>query len=203
MADFCLAPGEVDGIIDCTTSDGKKMFKAATAPLKTDFDLSKENMRNFLHDFKTGAQESGWNLILNVDDPHNPHRTIHLPDHCGQLMMTHLRDHVRNCVRGENRAAQDDMQIHLCLKKSLAKEAANKIADKQLECMVDGQVSGILLFKVIIREVHVDTKHAVCSCKEQLSLLDVAMKNQGSDIKKFNQEVSHMLAQLPEGCKKC
>jgi len=69
MADFHLTPGEADGIVDCTTSDGKKIFKAATSPLKTDFDLSKENMRNFLHDFKMRAQESGWNPILNVVIP--------------------------------------------------------------------------------------------------------------------------------------
>jgi len=36
----------------------------------------------------------------------------------------------------------------------------------------------------------------VRSCKEQLSSLDIVMKNQGSDIEKFNQEASHVLAAL-------
>ena len=78
-ANFSLTPATaVDGIIDYSTSAGRKLYLAATAKVEEDlFDCCADDLYSFLRAVKDRAREFGWDTvgigILSIpDDPVNP-----------------------------------------------------------------------------------------------------------------------------------
>ena len=85
---FALTPAQaIMDIIDLTETAGIKLHKAVTAPLATPFDGSPQKLASFLEDVKQHATDCGWMaadglLIINNQDPVNPHDYNLITHHC-------------------------------------------------------------------------------------------------------------------------
>ena len=165
MATFALTPTTADdGIIDFTTTDGKKSCKSATEILDSDdrFDCSPEDLYQFLQMVDTRATECGWNDETNGSSQipeipgDNGADKHHLISKCGTSSHEHIKDHESHCIDQEDRKAQDTVMSHHCLVKSLTKEARNKIMLHKKDCIAKINAkttfSGLLFLKVTIRD---------------------------------------------------
>ena len=99
-------------------------------------------------------------------------------------------------IHGISRAAQDTAHLHLCLMNSLTQAGKDKVRLWSDQFILNGQESGILLLKVIIRVRHLDTNATTNSIRTQLSNLDEYITTIRCDIIKFNEHVKCLLEQL-------
>ena len=204
---FALAPGLIrDEPIDYTTSEGAKLFKAATEKLQSEFDLSSTNLKVFLAQIKRRSELHGWDTMFQIpedaDAVNPPAETIHhVMDSYGIVTLEQVRAHAALYVAMETRAAQESYQLYNCIMASLTKEAQNKVLLLQNEYYIpveDGTrlPSGVALLRVIIRESIVDTNATKRNLREQLSKLDQYAIKVNGDIEKLNGHAADLLDSL-------
>ena len=96
----------------------------------------------------------------------------------------------------QTRAAQDNEMAYKCWMSSLSKTGKDKVQIWEEEYTVNGTRSANLLFKVILRESHIETAATSASIRYQLSKLDEYISSVGQDITKFNAYVKLMVEGL-------
>jgi len=111
---FSLTPATaIGGIIDYTTSSGRKMYASATAKLEEDqFDCVAEDLYSFLKALKDRSREFGWDSygvgILSIpDDPMNPTEFKSLIDQHGEMELETIRSFEESYIGESVRPAQD------------------------------------------------------------------------------------------------
>ena len=193
---FSLTPATaIGGIIDYSTSSGRKMYASATAKLEEDqFDCVAEDLYSFLKALKDRAREFGWDThgvgILSIpDDPINPSEFKSLIDQHGEIEIETIRTFEESYIAESVRPAQDTAQIYRCLMASLSKEGKKKILIWENQYTINGMGSGNLLLKIIVRESHLDTNATSASIRTKLTDLDRYIPTIGHDITKFNTYV--------------
>ena len=62
--------------------------------------------------------------------------------------------------------------------------------------IIQGKQSGVALFKIIVRESHIDTHATVTTIQTQLSTLDTYVHTIGCNITKLNQYVKQLVTNL-------
>ena len=209
LTNYAVAPTLGDGtnpiIWDAET---RKMAKAASAALKTDFDCSGKRMKLFLTMVSDRAEEFGWDQTIMMI-PKDP-ATDMLADlrditvHYGKITIEQVQDFAKRFVGQENLAAQHDMMLYKCLSKSLTDEAREKVSmfsdiyriTPINEPESKGINSGLVMLKVIIQESYIDTNFTVRAIREKLSSLDLYMEEVGSDVEKFNNHVRYLVESL-------
>ena len=156
---FALTPALVDpGVIDYSTSDGKKLYAKATQSLYggTDeyYDGKGEKLSSFLFKLKTRAQEYGWMeggvFEIEVGDAAAPIQ-INMLTNYGTVTLEQVRAHALTYVNVANRAAQDSMMIFQCVMKSLTPECLNNVMNKVDKYTVNGIPSGPTLVRLLIQ----------------------------------------------------
>ena len=197
QVDFALTPGRFhsDEIIDYSTESGRKLYKAATDPLKNLHDLSAGNLRDFLTLLEQRAKIYDWTDILEIPNKTNDGYINMLKQH-GSLSLKNVRDHAKTYVNNESRAAQDSQQLADCILNSITVEARNSVTLCDEEYTIDGLVSGTCLLKVVVRESHIDTNATTRIIREDLTKLDSYMVSIDSDVLKFNEHVKDLLKKL-------
>ena len=192
-------------MIDYSTSEGVKLYKAASAPLyylKDDrYDCTPECLKDLLELLGIRSFQYGWDtsiLTIPEDIAAPTHQLKYLLDHHGSLSMDQITAHVQSYIVGQTRAAQDSMQLYDYLMSSLTKAGRDKITIwKELYVIGSPSLpSGALLLKLIIRESHIDTHATTAHIRASLASLDVYMPTIGSDISKFNVYLMDLLSQL-------
>jgi hypothetical protein len=197
---FALAPGLVGAneLLNYKDPNTIKLYKAATDSLPTKFDLKPENLKVFLSELELRASCHGWSYMFDIshdqDDDHD--ETSSLLKEYGRLSKKQVHDEVKEYMGEENRTAQDDNQIYVCLMNSLSKEAKDKMLLLSASFSFDGMPSGIAFLKSIISESHVDTNATLRLLRARLNNLDEYMSTVDSDITKFNQHVNNLLDSL-------
>ena len=193
---FSLTPATaVGGIIDYTTSAGRKLYSAATAKLEEDlFDCCADDLYSFLKALKDRAREFGWDdygigIMSIPDDLNNPTVFRSIIDQHGEITLEHLAEFELTYVGAQNRAAQDSAQLYRCLMASISKEGKRKILVWEDQYNINGLGSGNLLLKIIVRESHLDTNATSSSIRTKLTDLDRYLPTIGHDIVKFNTYV--------------
>jgi len=193
---FSLTPATaVGGIIDYTTSAGRKLYSAATAKLEEDlFDCCADDLYSFLKALKDRAREFGWDdygigIMSIPDDLNNPTVFRSIIDQHGEITLEHLAEFELTYVGAQNRAAQDSAQLYRCLMASISKEGKRKILVWEDQYNINGLGSGNLLLKIIVRESHLDTNAMSSSIRTKLTDLDRYLPTIGHDIVKFNTYV--------------
>ena len=193
---FSLTPATaVGGVIDYTTSTGRKLYSAATAKLEEDlFDCCADDLYSFLKALKDRAREFGWDdygigIMSIPDDINNPTQFRSIIDFHGEITLEHLTDFEATYVGAQNRAAQDSAQLYRCLMASISKEGKRKILVWEDQYNLNGLGSGNLLLKIIVRESHLDTNATSSSIRTKLTDLDRYLPTIGHDIVKFNTYV--------------
>ena len=131
---FSLTPARsIRGIIDYSTSSGRKLYEKATAKLEEDlFDCNAEDFYSFLKALKDRSREFGWDErgvgILSIpDDPIDPNEFKSLITQHGEISMENIKEFEESYITGQNRAAQDSAQLYRCLMASISKEGKRKI----------------------------------------------------------------------------
>jgi hypothetical protein len=202
MAAFALTlASAITGVIDFTTSEGRKLYNSATYKLDEDpYDCQPDRLYHFLANLHTRAQEYGWNdpiggrIPLKADDINSDH--IYLVDNCGQIPLSSIREFEETYISQPVRPAQDAFMLFKCLMNSIPKEGKNKILIWRQQYTVDEFSSGIVLLKIIIRESHLDTNATTSSIRTKMSNLDSYIMTIGSDITKFNGYVRLLIDSL-------
>jgi hypothetical protein len=93
----------------------------------------------------------------------------------------------------ENRMAQDDYQIYVCLSNSLTKEAKDKMLLIKKGYTIEDTQSGVMFLKCIISASHVDTNATIRITRERLSDVNKYISEVDSDITKLNEYVKNLL----------
>jgi hypothetical protein len=96
----------------------------------------------------------------------------------------------------ENRMAQDDYQIYVCLSNSLTKEAKDKMLLSKSEFTIEETQLGVMFLKCIISASHVDTNATIRITRERLSNVDKYIGQVDSDITNLNEYVKNLLDSL-------
>jgi hypothetical protein len=197
---FALAPALAnDGILDYTTAEGAKLYRAAIEALPGDpFNCEPHGIKVFLATLEDRASRTGWNNILMIpQDADEPDQELtSLLHNYGRLTLQQVRDHATTYIDQEVRMAQDSAQLYHCLMNSLTKEARAKVMIWRRDYTILGFTSGPALLKVIIRESHVDTRSTILHVREKLSSLDSYISTISYDITKFNSYIKDLVDSL-------
>jgi hypothetical protein len=191
---FALAPALVsDAPIDYSTTEGAKIYKAATEALPVEFDCSATKLKVFLSSLGDRASANGWDFILDI-----PTAIVVAPaavpafnllTEYGRIPLEQVTAHARTCISTQNRNAQNSYAIYQCIMQSLTETAKQKILLHEEQYTVNGIRSGACLLMVVIRESHLDSNATTKFIRESLSSLDTYMTKIDSDIEKFNDYV--------------
>lgn len=201
---FALCPAAAtQGLIDYSTREGQKLYSRGVEAVSTElFDCEPDGMHTFIKAVKMRANEYGWATegvgIMSIpDDPHamNPTYTNLLTNY-GEISLETIRAFEETYLHGASRAVQDSYMLFQALMASLSATALKKINLFEDQYTVGDRMSGNLLFKVVIRESHLDSNATTTSIRTKLSSLDTYMPTIGNDILKFNQYVMLLLDQL-------
>ena len=131
QAAFALARGLINHaeITDCSTREGLKLFEMAIKSLNGKFALDHRSLSGFLEQLGDRAMIMGWTDILEIPpDLNDPNQTINLLTRHGSLSLEQVCAHAMTCVNGNNRTAQDSIQLYECIFNSLTKKAQASIA---------------------------------------------------------------------------
>jgi hypothetical protein len=198
---FALAPALVNanGLIDYSTATGAKIYNGATKSLSEGgYDLSSEELNTFLAAFDDRIVEYGWEAVFSIpEDAAVAAQGLHmLTTEYGVITMNQVNAHVQTYINNNDRNCQNSFQAFNCAMSSLTDAAKKKINLKRNQFTVAGIGSGPLLLKVIIQTAYVDTRSTVLHLREQLSRLDVYMVDVKSDVERFNDYVTTLVAGL-------
>jgi hypothetical protein len=199
---FALAPGLVQhaDIIDYSTREGQKPFEMAMESLKDDFALDHKGLSGFLEQLAGQARTSGWSDIIQIPpDLNNIDKGVDLLSHYGSITLEQVQAHAETYAHDNNRAAQDSMQMFLCIQNSLTKTAQASIALQKSDYTVgvqNPQVSGPCLLKVVIRKSHVDTNATTGHILKKLTHIDKIVRESNSDIIQVNEKVQALVDKL-------
>ena len=204
VANFALTPYQaVLGIIDYTTTDGRKHFKEATSKLNEHgFDCQPDNLRSFIKDISRRANAFGWNRLPNgflnipndLTNPTGPSKN--LIEQYGEIDLEHIKRYDMTYIGTPSREAQDNRNLYECIMATLTKEAKDIITIWEEDYWINNEPSGTLLFKVVVRESYVDTNATTSAIRSRLSSLDLYMPTINSNIKLFNTYVKQQLEAL-------
>ena len=182
---FALTPYQaINGIVDYSTTEGRKYYEKATAKLIDDgFDCQADNLRAFIKDLERRAEAFGWtaphtgilNIPIDANDPNSPVKN--LLKFYGEISWDQIYEYDDTYVHNNTRAAQDSRMLYECIMNSLTKEAKNMITIWEDDFFIGTLPSGNLLFKVVLRESHIDTNATVSTIIARLSSLDTCYTN--------------------------
>ena len=188
---FALSPAQAgaQALIDYSTSEGAKLYKANTEPLDTKFDGNVKNLRVFLADAARHATSAGWDDITNVDtDGNGTMRSLFTQ--YGLIKEERVKAAAVAYIANNGRSAQNAYQMYLFLFKSLDETFKAKILAKEDSFNVNGRHDGPCLLKLSVTEVKVQTRSTSSHIRQSLMSLDKYMKETAkSDISAFNRYV--------------
>jgi hypothetical protein len=173
--------------------------KGAKALLEKDekFDLKSEDVVPFMELLSHHAKQNGWD-IFTIDDGTVP---VAVPKNLltqyGELTLENIKVFIDVVIAAANRQSQEDDQLFACLMDSLSKGARATVTLRSDDYTTSGELSGVLLLKVILLESLVDTKSTVNRLQAKLTAgLPVIMGRHGNNIKSFNKEVAEIQKRL-------
>ena len=199
--DFLLTPYQLGTIIDYRTVEGRKFYDKATSPISNvPFDGSTENLLTFLDDVTRRANEFGWDDnevgIFEIPDNTSPTGFKSLLSNYGEFSLQQIQNHENTYINGRNRAAQDTVMLHHALMNSLSPEGKGKVIVWRDSYILNNIPSGLALFKIIIRESHIDSQATAASIRLKLSNLDMYLPTIGHNVGQFNRYVKRQVQAL-------
>ena len=138
----------------------------------------------------TAADIPGWTNARHICETHGIHELEHL-----NAVVNTWQGHTVGIL---GRRAQDDTAFATMLRNSLSQEALQTLVAEAPDYTINGVVSGILLYKVILRESMVDASVDPQVIMTQLSQLKDRFAEVGYDIRKINDLASTGMSQLAQ-----
>lgn len=202
---FALTPSAaMIDVINYETREGQKLCSLATRNFMGDnmFDVTPAELPTFLNNCHDHCLEMAFlspndTGIMHIpDDDANPTTYSNLVTHHGEVPLERITEYEATYIGNESRAAQDTHNLYKSLMNSLSQEGKSKVSIWKEQHIINGCQSGVALFKVIVRESHLDTNATVTTIRTQLSSLDVYVHTIGCDITKLNQYVKELVTGL-------
>ena len=191
---FALHPATIsEEVLDYSTTEGIKIYKANTAALPIKFDLTTGKLRLFLETLRTRATTAGWTPILTFTVAG---REYNLLDEYGIVTKEAIRADTEEYATEQNRDAQNAAQLFICLMNSLTEEAIQTVTINHEQYTIDDFQDGPLFLKTIIAKSHIDTNATISTVRLRLDNLDTHMEKIDSNIKEFNQYVKEQIDAL-------
>ena len=203
---FSLTPGRANlGILDYTTKAGYYHWTGATAKLEEElYDCSSDGFYQFIKSLKKRANSYGWSQPGGITwvNPQNANQPSDLMVDYGVFTLEGITNHELTYIATPTRAAQDDQMLFKCIMNSLTIEGKAKlnIFENEYNLNIPNQQdpipSGLCLFKVLVRESHLDSNATSGMIRTKLTNLDSYLEEVGNDIVKFNGHVTMLLDSL-------
>lgn len=202
---FALTPAIAHNtVIDYKTREGQKLYQQATDGFMVNslFDVDPAGLATFINNATehcmvmnfVNGQDSG---IMNIpNNPVNPTKFTNLLQQHGEVTWDTIKIHERSYINSPNRPAQDTHNFYKSIMRSLSTEGKAKITVWKDMYIIDGKQSGVALFKIVVRESHLDTHATVTTIRTQLSTLDTYVHTIGCNILKLNQYVKQLVTNL-------
>jgi hypothetical protein len=131
---FALGPALIHNqALDYLTSKGSKAYKAAIAPLFTDaelFNCEATDLFTFIGTIDDRADQNEWHdsiLSVLVDITQPMGDAANMIASYGTVTLEHIQAHALTYVTTQTRAAQDSIQLYLCIMNSLTKAGKSKV----------------------------------------------------------------------------
>jgi hypothetical protein len=141
-----------------------------------------------------------WRFILEIardgTAPDDKLEVVNLFTNHNELSVAQIRASCALYINGENRAAQDSRAMYECLTNSLSNKGKDRSRVWREEYTIDGEPSGPLILKIIIRESHIDTKATVRHLQDKLTDLKTHLVTLKYNITEFNRYVCDLMDQL-------
>jgi len=185
--------------IDYTTSDGIKLWKAGIEPLqKEPFTLEAHSFKVFLTSLADQAITCSWGNILNVPNnvavPAGPTQSILM--HYGQVTLDQVRAHATAYINAKTHMSQNNLMLYTCLATSVALEVKARAIIYSQDYHIGQNPSGVTFLKILIWEVHIDTRATIMHIRAKLSALNTYILTIRCDITKFNAYIKDLLNSL-------
>ena len=199
------------GVLDLASSEGMKIYNAATAALSSKFSGGPHEIYLLLKDLKQRNTAFGWNGVTTVTIGGGPAIagaapppvaiTYDLLTQYGMVTLDQLRARAEVYENANGREAQNAHMMYQCLYNSLTDEAKLKVLsdhdDYEINTTLNGIISnGPMFLKVIIRNSTVDTMSTVFHIRGNLNQLKEYMMAINCDIELFNQYVTSQVEAL-------
>lgn len=219
MADqipFALAPAaSTNEVIDYRTAEGKKVYKAATAPLWKDdpYDLSAQGLFQFLESLESRGHQFGW--TQNPDGvcfvPRNPEAvplgeddnpsTDFFEGYAG-MTLERIQQWERRMEADQMKAAQDSNQIFHCIMNSITVDARTTLTlekdDYEFDTQQGGRTiqGGLALLKLLTSFVVQETPGMAAIVRMELTNLKDTFLKLDSDVSAFNVQIKLLIKRL-------
>lgn len=201
---FATSPYAGNAIIDFQTTEGRKHYNSAIAPIVPAFTGKPSELYGFLERLNVKANVHGWtDSILKIDTgtAANPDEKYLVREH-GQITVEQCRAKAQVFLTDANgnRSKQSSNMLHVCLVASIEGDFFDKLLLDQEEYSFDVQgvkvQDGATMLKVMIARVLVDTRSTVSIIRLQLQNLPAKMLEFNSNIEDFNSFVKKQMIAL-------
>jgi hypothetical protein len=191
--------------LDMADDNDQKLYYRAVSRFTAKgelFDLAPERLLTFIEKLSQRAKEFGWStdivgIMFIPEDPLGaPTEMDNLLENYGSISMARIRAFEETYITTGTRVGQDTDMLYHCLMASLTEQAIGTLLLKKHEYTVNGEPSGNLLLRLIIRESSLDSNASSTIIRTKLSKLDEYMPVVKSDIKKFNTYVDTQIHAL-------
>jgi hypothetical protein len=207
---FALNPAQaITGFLDYTLKSHITVYAAGIAsvyPGTEKFDLESATMRIFIQGCEDRGRKYGWN-DRNPNFDHDPSRQGIFHVHAGndytniinnyaKLTLEQIRNSEEEYLNTETRKAQDNFMFVEAMINSLTATATVRIRNHEQEYLMDGKPSALLLFKIIVRESHVDSGATAHQIRRQMQAISQLLAKLQWDIIAFNRAVRELMKRL-------
>jgi hypothetical protein len=199
-AAFALVPGDIQGVIDCSTRQGLAIHSQAVRSLYEDpvdlFNVESAGLQTFLALLSLRGTTCGWDLDVPEDlgDPLN--NLLDFMTNHGKFTLEHIQNFSNSFIHGQSRAAQMNIQMVKCILASLTMPGFRKVQTWHEDWHIGGLPAAHALIKIIIRESFIDTQATTRILRAHLSSLPEKLEDLKGDIDKLNAFVEVTQDQL-------
>ena len=199
---FSLEPALAnDGVLDYSTSEGIKIYSAATSSLVEEplFDCEPCGLSHFLGKVGIRSSVNGWNSsIFSIPmDLTQPLGDAHdFLTQYGIVTLAQAQAHAATYVDTDTRAAQDSIQLANAILKSVSIAGFNKLNIRRAEFTIANHIAGVVLLKILIGVSHIDTNATTSFIRDELCSLELYLPQIGYDVEKLNEHVRHLMEGL-------
>jgi hypothetical protein len=191
---------------DFTSSNGMKMYLAATAPLTTIYDGQEEGLIAFLHSIAARGKAFGWTNVLKVNDKDGVPRNMTTEYGC--ITRENVKGTAEAFMQARGRDRQASQCIQQMLEVSISKELLNKlkyrkeyytlnVQPQNANGLVEENVEvGTMMLFELISLVSIETRATIDTLKKKLGNLDKIMEAEAGNIDSFNYKVNRIISEL-------
>jgi hypothetical protein len=170
------------------------------------FDLESATMRVFIQGCAARGEKYGWDT-RDITANHDPSRQgifqvnttkgyINIIRNYAKLSLDEIKNYEETYLTTKSRKAQDNYMFYEAMFNSLTAKATVRIRNHDAEYRVDGKPSALLLFKVIVRESHVDSGATAHQIRRQMQAISQLMAKLQWQIITFNEAVRELMSRL-------